>query len=480
MRTLLIVVGTLGLTACAPETDGEARRLQTSAASREALTAAIDAIAAAALKSGPIAGLSIAVTQGGQPLLVKGYGYAEIDKKVPADPNTIYAIASVTKLVTASAAMILVDAGKLRLDQDLASLLPSFPNREQGRSITVRHLLSHTSGLANYESADAERWLTQGTPLNHEFVLDYLRDRPLDFEPGTRWSYSSSGFYLLGLIIERVSGQSYESFVREKIALPLGMNTTFQCDDRLIPAEMTRGYDVADGKLVPSTLYYEPNVRYDGGLCSTVGDLAKLPAAMGRGTVLSIAAFDQMTEPTQLASGVTVDYGLGVRRGFLEGNRLWGHTGGWNTFWSTLAYYPSDDIAIVVLVNTEGGAEDALTVEGKVARVVFDLGGRAASDQPVPPDVARALSGEYQDEDGRVQIFAQKDRLLRKIENSERPAINLLYKGDYIFGRPDYPLDRVVFHVLEGRSLGLSEYYNGIFYQFSPALDRPSGSMGAR
>jgi hypothetical protein len=190
--------------------------------------------------------------------------------------------------------------------------------------------------------------------------------------------------------------------------------------------------------------------------------------------VLSVAAFDQMTGPTQLANGVTVDYGLGVRRGFVAGSRLWGHTGGWNSFWSALVYYPVDDIAIVVLVNTENSAEDALTIEGKVATAVFEMGNRVA------PDIARALSGNYQGEVERVQILGEKGYLLRKTENGESPAINLLYKGDYIFGRPDYPLDRVVFHVLDGRSLGLSEYYNGIFYRFSPALDHPSGAMGAR
>lgn len=470
------------LAACGPASDGDrdAHAPLTSAVTHEALTTAIDSIAADALARGPIAGLSIAVTKRGQPLVVKGYGSADLDKKVPADANTIYAIASVTKLITATAAMILVDSGKLRLDQDLASLLPSFPNREQGRSITVRHLLSHTSGLSNYERADAERWLTAHTPLTHEFVLEYLRDRPLDFEPGTRWSYSSTGFYLVGLIIERVSGQSFESFVREKITQPTGMNTTFQCDERLIPSEMTPGYDVADGKLVPSRLYHEPNVRYDGGLCSTVGDLAKLPAALARGTVLSVAAFDQMTEQTTLANGVTVDYGLGVRRGFIAGSRLWGHTGGWNSFWSALVYFPVDDIAIVVLVNTEDSAEDALTIEGKVVAAVFEMGVRADADVPVPPDVARALSGDYQGEDGRVEISVQHDRLLRKLEDSERPALKLLYKGDSIFGRPDYPLDRIVFHVVDGRSLGLSEYYNGVFYQFSPILDRASGTMSQR
>jgi CubicO group peptidase (beta-lactamase class C family) len=285
---------------------------------------------------------------------------------------------------------------------------------------------------------------------------------------------------MLGLIIERVSGQSYESFVREKIALPSGMNTTFQCGDQLIPSEMTRGYDVADGKLVPSRMYYEPNVRFDGGMCSTVSDLAKLPAALGRGTVLSVAAFDQMSEPTQLANGVTVDYGLGVRRGFVAGTRLWGHTGGWNSFWSTLAYYPVDDIAIVVLVNTDNSAEDALTIEGKVAEVVFEMGNRVPADLPLPPGIARMLSGDYQGEDGRVQILEKEDHLSRKIGGSERPAVNLLYKGDYIFGRPDYPLDRVLFHVVDGKSLGLSEYYNGVFYRYIPALDRSSGSVGKR
>jgi CubicO group peptidase (beta-lactamase class C family) len=403
----------------------------------------------------------------------KGYGHADLAAKVPATADTIYDIASVTKLFTAVAIMKLVQAGKLDLSDDLASLVPEFPNAEQAQQITVRHLLSHTSGLADYEAAHTKYWLAGGEPVTPAFVLDYLSGRPLDFEPGSRWSYSNSGYYLLGMIVERVSGRSYGEYVRAEIAVPLGLAATGPCDLLFGSAPATRGYDVAESGLVASRLIGAPNIVADGGLCSTVGDLARLPTALESGEVVSAASLATMREPTTLASGVAVDYGLGVRRGTLEGHTLWGHTGGMSSYWAVLARYPSEDVTIAVLVNTEGADADALTVAGNVARVVLQLGEPEMADLPVTTAEATTYAGTYERGADRIRIYPEAGRLRRAIEGSERPPGTLLNQAEGSFAfSAEYPMDRLVFHVIGDRAVGSSEYYNGIFAAYSSRVDR--------
>jgi CubicO group peptidase (beta-lactamase class C family) len=438
------------------------------ASSAEATVARIDAIAQAALADGPLAGLSIAVVRGNDVIVSKGYGYADLAARLPATADTIYDIASITKLFTSIAILKLVQSGKLDLGDDLASLLPEFPDAEQAKKITVRHLLSHTSGLTDYVVAHTEYWLAGGKPVDAAYVLGFLSGRPLEFEPGSNWSYSSTGFYLLGMIVERVSGKPYGQYVRDEIAAPLGLTATAPCDMVFGSAPATRGYDATESGLAAGRLIGAPNIVADGGLCSTVSDLARLPDALARGDVVSAASLAQMKEPTTLASGVAVDYGLGVRRGLLEGHELWGHTGGMESYWAVLARYPDDDVTIAVLVNTEGGDADALIVEGYVARAVLQLGEPILADLPVTYGEATAYRGTYQRGPELFHVYPYAGHLRRAIEGSGRPHRKLLHQGQGSFAfSVEYPMDRLVFHVAGDRAVGTSEYYNGVFAAYS-------------
>ena len=435
------------------------------------LAARIDSIALAALEDGPIAGLSIAVMEGSETIHAQGYGWADISDEAPATSATVFDLASVTKLITAAAVMTLVEAGKLSLSDDLAMLLPDFPNPEQGRQITLRHLLSHTSGLRDYAAADLERWEQTAEPLAPAFVFDFLRGRPLDFEPGTNWSYSNSGFYLVGLIIERVSGQQYGTYVRDALAEPHGLHEIFLCDDDLLPTHRSVGYAPGDSGLVKSRLYQttgeENGIKGDGGLCGSVTDLGRLPEALKRSRLLSRAGLAMMIRPTTLAGKTRVDYGLGVRRGSLDGHALWGHTGGVTSYWSTLVHYPDDDVTIAVLVNTDGGSEDAVTIEGDVARVVLKLGEPRLEEQSISEEALQSYTGTFfeRGEDGprNVSLTAHAGRLSLDMLHDERPATVLRFLGNDTFGWAEYPMDRFVFHMENGRARGYSVYHNGIF-----------------
>jgi CubicO group peptidase (beta-lactamase class C family) len=356
-----------------------------------------------------------------------------------------------------------VEAGILSLDDPLILHLPDFPNPEQGARITIRQLINHTSGLHEYEPADTERWLKDGTPLTREFMFDYLRGRPLDFEPGTQWSYSNTGFYLAALVIENVIGTTYGDHMRQLTGYPvLGLRDTGMCSDPTWRSCAT-GYDASDGRLQPGRLYRVPGIMGDGGMCSTASALVHLPGILTSRRGMRWPGLDEMLTPTRLTNGVTVDYGLGVRLGMLGGHRLWGHTGGMGTYWSALAHYPDDDLTIVVLVNTDNADEDALTIEGAIARVALGLGKPVLKDLRLSKGDAKAFSGVYQDATSRVRISGSPDHLSREVVGGGGGPRALLYQGDGVFGWAQYPMDRMVYHVQEGRAVGISEYYNGMF-----------------
>lgn len=428
------------------------------------LSARIDAVAQSALDDGPVAGLSIAVVQNGEAIHARGYGVADTEAGTPATAGTLFNAASVGKIIAAAAVLRLVDQGRLDLDDDLATLLPAFPNPGQGRSITLRQLLNHTSGLADY-FYDYTRWEEEGTPFHSAFVLDFVRDHPLDFAPGTDWRYTNTAFYLAGLIVERVTGRPWGEYVVEEIARPLGLESVVLCDEA--GERRSVGYDVSeDGRFVRSVEDAETGVRGDAGLCTTSRDLARLPGVLTTSGLLSEAALNAMLGPTVLANGVTVDAGLGVMRGSLDRHPLWGHVGGNpSSNVAALVHYPEADLSIAVLINTRSSESDALVIEAEIARLVLDLGDPTLLDLPLDPEAATPYLGTYVGDRGdwRYHVVADGDRITRVWADDATSTRPLLYQGDHSFGRADWPMDRFEFHVHDGRALGYSVYYNGLF-----------------
>ena len=455
----------------------------------EPLAVRLDRIAEAALENGPVAGLSIAVFSGGEPVFANGYGSADLAAQRPATAATLYDIASVSKPFTALAILKLVGEGKLGLGQTLSELLPEFPNPDQGRRITVRQLLNHTSGLSDYLAADFLRFRRAGSPaapLTAAFVLDYLGNRPLDARPGTEWQYSNSGFYLAGMIIERVSGQPWGTYVRDEIARPLGLDATASCDS-LPPGGHATGYRASGADFQPEEFYAEAGVQGDGGLCSTVLDLGRLPASLAGSRLIRKELVREMLQPTRLADGVSIDYGLGMRLGRLERYPLWGHTGSiLQSYASTLVHYPNENVTIAVLVNTADTGIDALVIEGWVAKEVLRLE-HAVVGSAVPLDAASLYVGEYdgnRDENLemieapespdrlRYRIIEVDGQIARVTAGTPHPPLDLVFLGNHSFGRRDWPMDRFVFDVENDRVRGYSEYYNGIFASFNRRVDR--------
>jgi len=325
------------------------------------LTSDIDAAAKGVLDRLLLPGLTLAIRYGSRPVYIKGYGYANITTSTPAQANTIYEIGSITKQFTAAAIMQLVERGKLGLDDPVSKFLPDYP--KPGRSVLIRQLLNHTSGIPNYTDLAATQQVSVDLTRAHtpEEIMTFFKDLPLEFTPGTQWRYSNSGYFLLGVIIERVTGLTYPEYVQRNIFTPLGLASTSYCIPSL--PELAQGYQSsADGKLqsvpwVHSSFFYAA-----GGICSTVGDLIKWQRALAEGRVVSADSYRKMITPATLPDGKPLTYGYGLGVDVQDGRTVISHAGQTPGFSGGLIYYPDNDLAVAVLTNSDQGirAQDVL------------------------------------------------------------------------------------------------------------------------
>jgi D-alanyl-D-alanine carboxypeptidase len=368
----------------------------------------VDALAQKML-SRPVAGISVAVARDGQLVFARGYGMANLEHAVAVTPDTVFHIASISKNILAAVVLQLVDEGKLDLDDDVTKYVPEAPTH--GRKITVRQLLSHTSGIHSFTSLP-ESEANERLDLTHDQVLALIKDKPLDFEPGTAWRYSNSGFYIAGMVVERVTRQEYGAYLREHLFKPLGMNSAQLCDPRMIVPHLASGYDLDRGVLVNAALMSWKLPFAAGAICATATDLVKWQAALDSGRVLSASSLKLMRAATVLADGTDIDYGLGTRLGTLEGHRVQGHTGGGGGFAAALESFPDDHLTVVVLVNTGGGATRPLSLAAAIARPMLGLADKKTlNDLPVPPQELAALLGTFNSDEGTVENFARDGKL---------------------------------------------------------------------
>ena len=292
-----------------------------------------------------IPGLAIAVVRDGKVALAKGYGLANVEHQVAVKPDTVFQSGSVGKQFTATAVMLLVEQGKLSLDDRITKYLPEGVPR--WNAIRVRHLLSHTGGTTDYPpNFDFRRDYTEGALVKRAAAI------PLAFAPGTKWSYSNIGYLLLGVMIHRITGQFYGDFLKEKIFEPLGMTTTRIISEADIVPNRAAGYRLAKGELknqewVSPTL----NTTADGSLYLSVLDLAKWDASLYTERILRADSLKQMWTPVTLRSGKTHPYGFGWSLGEIRGHRIVEHGGAWQGFKSAIVRFPDDRLTVLLLAN---------------------------------------------------------------------------------------------------------------------------------
>ncbi len=323
----------------------------------EADSARVDAYMRAEMAKRHVPGASVAVVRAGKVVLAKGYGLANVELNVPATPDTVYEMGSITKQFTATAIMMLVEEGKLALDEKITHYLPDLPTAWSG--VTVRHLLTHTSGIKSYTSVPNlfSLWRNDYT---HAQIIQLVSGDPLAFPPGEKWDYSNTGYFLLGMIIEKVSGKAYSDFLTERIFRPLQMTATRVNDWSAIIKNRAGGYTWRFGALHNADFTSMTWPFSAGVLVSTVRDMAKWDAALYTEKLLKRANLQQMWTPVKLNGGSTFPYGFGWDLEDYRKHKLISHGGGIPGFTSYIARFVDDKLTVIVLTNTDSADPDSM------------------------------------------------------------------------------------------------------------------------
>lgn len=312
-------------------------------------TAEIDALMNRLVERTPLAGVALGI-QFKNTTYVQGYGLADLESGEQVTPRTLFKIASLTKVATAAGIVHLSEEGKLSLDDPISRFLPQAPPIAQG--VLVRHLLLHTSGLPDWSIDEAQEALGDSF-TTHQAVEYYFStlEEPHS-EPGQVWAYNNAGYYLLGAIIEELSGMDYDEYLQQTFFQPLGLPSIRQCP--AASAALATGYHAMDGQFEeagPSNLNL---LRAAGGLCSNIEDLLNWQVALTHGERIHPQVFHQISTPGTLSNGQTLDYGFGVSIQTMDQGPAIMHDGATAGFNSFFIFYPDHDLNIVLLTNTDG------------------------------------------------------------------------------------------------------------------------------
>lgn len=332
------------------------------------IAAAVDSFARRTMAAGRTAGLAVAVVRGRDTILLRGYGFADLEQRVPVDAETQFRIGSISKQFVAAAVMRLAERGRLAVTDPVTKHVPELPTH--GHRVTLHHLLTHTSGLPTTQS-DPWNPCSTRTVTNREAIERY-RDAPMESATGSRWSYNNFGYVLLAEIVERTSGRPWDEYLREQFFAPLGMRATHVCSERT--SRIAKGYERdAFGRLVVrDTGWMNMSMTGPGGgHCSTLRDLLRWQAALVSGRVVRRDSYARMTTPVRLADGSEEPYGYGLAPRPVAGELGISHGGQISGYGSYLSYYPARDLHVVVLVNSR--AEPSRPLAEALAQRVLEL-----------------------------------------------------------------------------------------------------------
>ena len=320
--------------------------------------ASVDAFIKAEMERQQIPGVSLAVVKDGKPLIIKGYGLANVEHNVPVKPETVFQSGSVGKQFTAMAVMMLVEDGKIRLDEKLTKYVGDVPS--SWGAITIRQLLTHTSGLGDYpRDFDLQR------DASEQEIFKQLQAVPPASAPGEKWAYSNVGYVTLGVVVRKISGRFYGELLAERVFKPLGMTTARIISESDIVPNRAAGYTLVKGEKKNQT-WVAPslNTTADGALYLTVLDMIKWDEALRSGKLLKKSSYDEMWSPVKLNDGNTHAYGFGWGVKKVNGKRLVEHGGAWQGFKAQISRYVDHDLTVIVFANL------AQTNQSKIAHEI--------------------------------------------------------------------------------------------------------------
>ena len=399
-RILLLIAAPF---VCSTAMPGQAAGPSTSTLNAKRIQS-IDAFISGAMARQRIPGLAVGIYSRGRILLAKGYGQANVELSVPVKPQTIFQSGSVGKQFVSAAIMMLVEEGKLTLDDSMTKYFPDAP--ASWRPIRIKNLLSHTSGLSEYETD--ERTGPKGPfYLRLDFTEDELLTKiealPIEWAPGEKWAYRNTNYVLLGILIHRITGKPYYEFLDERIFKPLGMTSTRLISDRDIIPNRAAGYEVVDGQL-KNQEWVSPtfNSTADGALYFNVLDLAKWDGALYGTRLLTQASLDRIWTVFPLNDGKPnpAGYGFAWEIGQQNGHKRIEHGGAWQGFTCEISRFPNDNLTVVVLTNLDAGHSDPEQIAHVTAGLV---------DAPLLPAKLTAIG------DNQPAIVASLTKLLDEV-----------------------------------------------------------------
>lgn len=324
-------------------------------AGQDARSERIDRIVDAHLAATKASSVSVAISVDGQMAYTKAFGFADLEHRVPATPETVYRLASISKPLTAVAIMKLVEEGKLGLDEDIRRYVPEFP--EKPWPVTIRQLLTHTSGVRHYRAGEVENTsrITQRTVALRRFA-----DDPLSFEPGTQSLYSTYAYELLAAAIETVTGKTFAESMRDLVFSPAGMEHTRMDDAMMLIPNRARGYRNI-GETVVNSEFADTSYKFaGGGMVSTPTDLCRLGSALLSGRILRPETRDAMWTKQRLTSGEELTRSLGWGIYQTQGEQAPGHSGAQQGSRTLFIVYPKAKTVIAVLTSFESHDVNAL------------------------------------------------------------------------------------------------------------------------
>lgn len=374
-------------------------------------------------------GASAIVTKGNKVIFIGAAGQANVELDVKMKPEHVFRLGSITKQFTAVSILKLMEEGKIDLQAEITQYLPDYPTN--GKTITIEHLLNHTSGIQSYTDMDGfmqDRTREDMTPME---LIEVFKNEPMNFDPGDEHRYNNSGYILLGAIIEKVSGQSYAEYVSKNIFKPLGMNSTYYGGHQKIIPNRAAGY-MQDANGLINAHYLSMTLPYAAGsLVGTVSDLHKWNRAIFDGKVISKKSLKMAHTPSTLNNGETVDYGYGWAFGSVMGEKTIEHGGGIFGFLTQAMYLPDHDVYVAVFSNCN--CKSPNMVAGRLAA--------AAIGKPVefnsinlPVSQLEEFSGVYQIEnsDHKRAVFVQ-DGMLMTQRNQGRTFAVTPYEKDAFY-----------------------------------------------
>jgi D-alanyl-D-alanine carboxypeptidase len=379
-------------------------------------------------------GMAVVVLKGDETRFAQDYGAAELAGDVPVQPSTIFQLGSIGKQFVAAAVMAMAREGALSLDDPVAVRLPDFALVPP--EVRIRHLLNHTSGIRELFTLPEAQEGFDNLSRTRDELIAAIRKAPVDFAPGSRWSYSNTNYTMLALIVERIAGKPYEDVLAERFFRPLNLPSMRQCASIPSGAGEARGYEWTNNTNVLSPPENMNWIRGDGGLCGSAADLARWTQLLSTGRVIAREAYEQMIAPTRLADGTIAEYGFALSLVRPDHAVKIAHNGAMRGFSASAAYYPESQITTVVLTNRGDVRTEA--IERAISRRVIGEPEQDRTARQLPDSEKQRVQGTYDIGIRDVRVFERDGRLWFEMPQPG-PSFKLRYVGNGRFIDDDDP-----------------------------------------